>query len=139
MTASFVHMAHGDEGVLNPQKRNSLQLCDIINQYTGRNCLSYAAYGCFCGLRSWGSNPVDGSDSCCRQHDRCFNNTGCKNLMFTTYSYRCSGSSCQCTDSDTYSCKYRSCQCDVELAQCLRGVRSSYDSNYFWHKKTNCK
>ncbi|KAH9509521.1 Phospholipase A2, major isoenzyme [Bulinus truncatus] len=116
---------------------NTAQLCHIINTYNSRHCSAYAAYGCFCGLRSWGSNPVDGSDRCCRQHDHCFASTGCRLLPLLTYSYHCSGSSCTCRDRNRYSCEYRSCQCDIQLAQCLQ--TASYSGRYYLYSRRNCR
>ncbi|XP_055892289.1 basic phospholipase A2 PA-12A-like [Biomphalaria glabrata] len=118
-------------------KRNSLQLCDIIQRNTRRNCLSYTFYGCFCGLRSWGSNPVDSSDSCCRQHDNCFSSIGRSGLPFLTYSYHCSGNFCQCTDSNRNSAQYRSCQCDVQLGRCLRNA--NYNILYNLYQRRRCR
>ncbi|KAK0047897.1 basic phospholipase A2 caudoxin [Biomphalaria pfeifferi] len=121
-------------------KRNAHQLCTLIFRYTSRGCLAYSAYGCFCGLRSWGSDPVDGSDSCCKQHDRCFGNLGVRNVPLVTYSYDCNGpASCYCTNEDRSSVKYKSCLCDIELASCLKRNKDSYNRRYFWYRRSNCE
>ncbi|KAH9509514.1 Phospholipase A2, major isoenzyme [Bulinus truncatus] len=137
IAAVLVNLAQGEDRILRRQKRNTAQLCHIINTYNSRHCSAYAAYGCFCGLRSWGSNPVDGSDRCCRQHDHCFASTGCRLLPLLTYSYHCSGSSCTCRDRNRYSCEYRSCQCDIQLAQCLQ--TASYSGRYYLYSRRNCR
>ncbi|CAL1532288.1 unnamed protein product [Lymnaea stagnalis] len=125
--ASLVLAENESEAHFRP-KRNALQLCDIINRYTGRFCLSYNNYGCFCGLRSVGSNPLDDADRCCQTHDRCFAALPCQHLPLLTYSMRCSGSSCTCNNQNRNSCQYRSCQCDVQFGECLRGT--SYNRSY---------
>ncbi|KAH9509523.1 hypothetical protein Btru_046090 [Bulinus truncatus] len=135
--ASLVNVADSGDGTQRRYKRHVVQLCDMIDVYTPRHCTAYAAYGCFCGFRSWGSNPVDGSDRCCRQHDQCYANVGCTGLPWMTYSYRCSGSSCTCTDSNLSSCEYRSCQCDVQFAQCLR--TASWSFRYLFHDESQCQ
>ena len=51
-----------------------IQLCAKINFYPGKSifhCLRYKHYGCWCGLGGSGT-PVDGADSCCRDHDFCY-------------------------------------------------------------------
>ncbi|XP_055891632.1 phospholipase A2-like isoform X3 [Biomphalaria glabrata] len=106
------------------QRRNVFQLCRVIRKYTSNSCFDYNNYGCFCGLRSRGSHPVDDVDRCCLEHDHCFTSLRCTLLSFTTYSMKCSGSKCTCTtDSKTTSCRYRSCQCDIKFGECLQAAR----------------
>ncbi|KAK6982307.1 Phospholipase A2 major isoenzyme, partial [Biomphalaria glabrata] len=106
------------------QRRNVFQLCRVIRKYTNNSCFDYNNYGCFCGLRSRGSHPVDDVDRCCLEHDHCFTSLRCTLLSFTTYSMKCSGSKCTCTtDSKTTSCRYRSCQCDIKFGECLQVAR----------------
>ncbi|XP_059143091.1 phospholipase A2-like [Physella acuta] len=110
------------------EKRNAIQLCYVIWKHTGRSCLKYNKYGCFCGLRSAGHIPVDEADRCCQGHDQCFKQTGCHWLPFVAYAINCSGNSCTCTNSDKNSCRYKSCLCDVQLGECLKGA--NYNKQY---------
>ena len=43
-------------------KRNAFQLCDLIKSFTGRFCLKYNPYGCFCGYGQEGTEPLDSAD-----------------------------------------------------------------------------
>ncbi|KAH9508867.1 Phospholipase A2, major isoenzyme [Bulinus truncatus] len=117
-------------------KRNVFQLCRVINIYTGRSCVDYNNYGCFCGLRSRGSHPVDEVDRCCQSHDQCFSSLNCLLLSFTTYSTQCSGSQCTCTNSRKTSCRYRSCMCDLQFGECLQ--RARYNKVYRRYSTLRC-
>ncbi|CAL1532287.1 unnamed protein product [Lymnaea stagnalis] len=118
-------------------KRNVIQLCRVINRYTGRSCLNYNNYGCFCGLRSKGSSPVDGVDKCCREHDRCFASLKCRLLPFVTYSLDCSGKTCSCNGKKKTSCSYRSCRCDIQLGECLSWA--TYNREHKNHNTLRCR
>ena len=44
------------------KKRNAFQMCNLINGFTGRSCLSYNPYGCFCGYGQQGAESLDNAD-----------------------------------------------------------------------------
>ncbi|KAH9488467.1 hypothetical protein Btru_062733 [Bulinus truncatus] len=104
-------------------KRSFIQRCNMITELTGRRCVDYYDYGCFCGPGGVGNTPVDDTDRCCQEHDQCFGHLSCTFYWFgyfTWYSYNCHNGSCVCTDSSwLYPCARSICECDVVFSECL--------------------
>ncbi|BFZ20227.1 hypothetical protein BsWGS_23266 [Bradybaena similaris] len=141
--AVVVSMATGEEslGKARPRhKRNLIQMCGFMRHYTGRRCLSYNKYGCYCGFRTSTVTPVDEVDGCCRQHDVCYQTLKqwCTwRPMFITYGKSCGSSGCTCTDSPTRKpCDYNTCQCDLSFAQCLQ--TAGYNQRFRRYNTNNC-
>ncbi|KAH9489854.1 hypothetical protein Btru_037304, partial [Bulinus truncatus] len=93
-----VSSAEVEVKTLSRDKRNVLQLGNIIKKCTGRNALTYNGYGCYCGFRGRGK-PVDAVDSLKQQ------------LTNLSPSLNKSG------------CLRQACQCDIEFGRCLAGAR----------------
>jgi len=91
----------------------------------------WKSYGCFCGLGSCRNQiAVDCLDSCCAQHDYCYDGRsgqrGLSNLEVLVLSYnwrRGRNNRIQCLDcgrgGNKHKCK--KCVCDRKLTYCLRG------------------
>ncbi|CAH1789840.1 unnamed protein product [Owenia fusiformis] len=103
-----------------------LQMCGQIQLYTGRSCMNYVNYGCYCGWGSRGSVVEDHIDFCCKTHDDCYEdiqkNPRCP--AFSTYSHEydieCDMDNKNCTCGIGTTCSKKLCKCDNELANCLK-------------------
>ncbi|XP_014088184.1 uncharacterized protein [Bactrocera oleae] len=107
-------------------KRDVLTLYSIIQCSTGCQPLIYKGYGCYCGFSGAGV-PVDGIDSCCRIHDKCYEYSNCISYLeyFVPYIWKCYRRKPLCAlDHGEFggpgSCAARLCQCDIQLSRCLR-------------------
>ncbi|BFZ13276.1 hypothetical protein BsWGS_16315 [Bradybaena similaris] len=124
-------------------KRNAIQLCRIIGHHTGRFCMDYDTYGCYCGGGLTSTlDPVDDVDNCCRQHDACYDTLSNHCYwwwlsLLVTYNWDCTDASCSCTDSPTdRECHYHTCQCDLMLGQCLQNA--TYNQEFYNYTRTAC-
>ncbi|XP_054081980.1 uncharacterized protein LOC105214355 [Zeugodacus cucurbitae] len=107
-------------------KRDVLTLYSMIQCSTGCQPFVYKGYGCYCGFSGAGV-PVDGIDSCCRVHDKCYEYTNCISYLeyFVPYIWKCYRRKPLCAvDHGEFggpgSCAARLCQCDIQLSRCLR-------------------
>ncbi|XP_028407135.1 phospholipase A2 'basic'-like [Dendronephthya gigantea] len=92
---------------------------------------SYNGYGCWCGKGGSGT-PVDATDRCCKDHDRCYENLERSGVCwknawwYTPYiRYRCS----ECSRFNI-NCGKRLCQCDQAAARCFKRALSTYNSGF---------
>lgn len=121
------------------QRRNAFQMCSLINMYTGNSCLSYNPYGCFCGYGQQGSNPVDDTDRCCKEHDDCYGEVHSRNHcffwsgLFVGYQYDCT-KACRCLDVE--KCARKVCECDLKLAECLG--KATYNTGFKDYDRRQC-
>ena len=90
-------------------KRNAFQLCMLVHAHTGRGCLDYNDYGCFCGKGNGGPDKrhVDEVDGCCKRHDRCYGEVRCNFLPAQFVGYNLES----CSEEDVKTGK---CQCTGE-------------------------
>ncbi|BFZ13277.1 hypothetical protein BsWGS_16316 [Bradybaena similaris] len=114
-------------------ERGLINLCRVLSKYTGRPCLDYYGYGCFCGLGSKGSHPVDDIDRCCQGHDNCYESLKSSCILrapyLKPYFMFCKKRECECTDVRILKkCAYATCQCDLKFAQCLKNA--DYNKKY---------
>ncbi|GJQ86286.1 hypothetical protein Trydic_g8982 [Trypoxylus dichotomus] len=102
-------------------KRSILNLYLVIKCGTYCNPLHYKGYGCYCGFLGSGT-PVDGIDSCCKEHDWCYGAANCLGLStyFVHYYWKCYEGIPYCTFNRENSCAQKLCECDIALASCLR-------------------
>uniref|UniRef100_A0A8C5Q7C1 Phospholipase A2 n=1 Tax=Leptobrachium leishanense TaxID=445787 RepID=A0A8C5Q7C1_9ANUR len=113
----------------------------MIHKVTGKNALSYAFYGCYCGIGGYGY-PRDNTDGCCHTHDCCYKHLeqiGCKPKT-KDYKFHVVHGNVLCGDRKNDFCAIRSCQCDSMAAICFQVHRSSYSPTYaFYAKPLKCK
>ncbi|XP_017844890.1 uncharacterized protein LOC108601502 [Drosophila busckii] len=107
-------------------KRDVAKLYSMIKCSTSCDPLIYKGYGCYCGFGGHGI-AVDGIDRCCRQHDKCYNQSNCISYLeyFVPYVWKCYRGKPLCAlDHGEWggpdSCAARLCQCDLQLSRCLR-------------------
>lgn len=119
-------------------KRNALQMCNLINQFTGRSCLNYNPYGCFCGYGQEGAEPLDNTDKCCKKHDDCYGEITkhCRYWygFLIGYDYTCVDRNCICNDENP--CSRSTCECDIQLAECLG--QSDFNTDYQNYDRSQC-
>eukprot|EP00057_Strongylocentrotus_purpuratus_P034753 XP_796428.3 PREDICTED: basic phospholipase A2 nigroxin B [Strongylocentrotus purpuratus] len=120
-----------------------LQFAAMIQCTTKKNPIQYQGYGCHCGFLNGGSaKPVDATDQCCMDHDRCLKEletTGVctKHAFITTYAVEMKGcgkkkaANITCKPQADYSpleatfafgkvdCAESLCRCDREAAVCF--------------------
>lgn len=105
-------------------KRDIWQLCNVVTQFTHRDCTDFVGYGCYCGLGGDGT-AVDDIDVCCKRHDECYGTKKCDaihNPKWTTYEITNKQDHCK----DHTGCKRETCECDLSLAKCLHLHQNSY-------------
>ncbi|KAE9418279.1 hypothetical protein Angca_007461, partial [Angiostrongylus cantonensis] len=85
--------------------------------------LVYNNYGCWCGVGG-AHKPVDGIDSCCMQHDKCYDNAVNSKICFDVpweyiddYNWKCINSTAIC-DVHNHPCQSALCDCDVAVVKC---------------------
>uniref|UniRef100_A0A8I6A4T3 Phospholipase A2 n=1 Tax=Rattus norvegicus TaxID=10116 RepID=A0A8I6A4T3_RAT len=115
-----------------------LELKSMIEKVTGKNAVkNYGFYGCYCG---WGGHgtPKDGTDWCCRMHDRCYGLLEEKHCAIRTqsYDYRFTQDLVIC-EHDSF-CPVRLCACDRKLVYCLRRNLWSYNRLYQYYPNFLC-
>ncbi|XP_055342601.1 neutral phospholipase A2 3-like isoform X2 [Paramacrobiotus metropolitanus] len=102
----------------------------MIYATTGRCWSHYAGYGKYCGPMGSG-RPVDATDTCCRDHDVCYDNIAmlCPGAAayLRRYQWTISNMTPSCV-ADQEPCGYVLCECDRVMAECLK--RSPYNMNY---------
>ncbi|XP_072048703.1 neutral phospholipase A2 3-like [Amphiura filiformis] len=69
-----LHASYAAELSPSRSKRSILEFGTLIECATGGSWTDYTAYGCYCGFGGSGK-PVDATDRCCQQHDRCYSKT----------------------------------------------------------------
>ncbi|KAJ8039044.1 Phospholipase A2, major isoenzyme [Holothuria leucospilota] len=126
-------------------RRDVYQFGQMIECLTPRSAYSdYNGYGCWCGTGGSGT-PLDGTDRCCRTHDRCYDSLqnsgacGSRNLYWESYSYsrnNCDTQSAFISCGSGDSCEVGLCQCDKTAAECFRG--ETFNSEYRNYNKNNC-
>ncbi|XP_033636824.1 uncharacterized protein LOC117297786 [Asterias rubens] len=145
------------------QKRSVPQFALMIACAVGGNPLDYNGYGCYCGFGG-GGTPVDATDRCCYNHDRCYSRmkssgkcdkeTGDVYIMV----YQSSRANCgtnnpqiTCKRSRRYGwlekfiigqktdCAEGLCKCDRDAAICFKRNRNTFAPSYIdYHKHTTC-
>ena len=58
-----------------PAQGGVVELRDMIQGETSYSVSQLLFHGRYCGLGNIGGKAVDGKDSCCQQHDKCYENT----------------------------------------------------------------
>ncbi|XP_063799990.1 phospholipase A2-like [Pseudophryne corroboree] len=115
------------------------QFWKMVYEVTGRwPILTYAFYGCFCGVGGSGW-PVDDIDWCCHIHDCCFENVMWRGCNPKTVRYKFNYGDATCADSDLYGCARQTCECDRQAALCFKNNDEKYSmSRNFYAKKIKC-
>ncbi|XP_065573101.1 basic phospholipase A2 PA-12C-like isoform X2 [Artemia franciscana] len=118
-------------------KRDVIQLGQVIKCATKCDPLKYTGYGCYCGFLGHG-RVVDGIDKCCKDHDSCYGRIRCRKtlLYFTPYRWQCNHGRPRCeiksgASSPQGSCAQQLCECDRAFAECIRHYPCP-------HKKASC-
>uniref|UniRef100_A0A183BX96 PA2c domain-containing protein n=1 Tax=Globodera pallida TaxID=36090 RepID=A0A183BX96_GLOPA len=112
--------------------------------HLGHSIAIYNGYGCWCAVDAVIAKPLDGIDECCKIHEKCYQNSACKNMlqkyMFYPYNWTCDGlnykvyekvrqdkiyvsppenrSTIKCT-SVNVGCKRDMCNCDKAVVECF--------------------
>ncbi|OWF56176.1 basic phospholipase A2 caudoxin-like [Mizuhopecten yessoensis] len=102
------------------EKRDLLQLVELLNEMTNMSGLAFNNYGCYCG---WGGNgaPVDAVDRCCMLHDHCYGVVEACYPKWIHYKYQFATHPdriLQCIDKKN-NCYKKTCECDTNLAKCV--------------------
>lgn len=108
----------------NRSKRALWNLYFVLNCGSDCGAFSYNNYGCFCG---WGGSgtPMDGIDSCCKQHDDCYNRVSCPLSKAWDYSWSCYRGNAVCDYDrsipfEDLSWGQQLCKCDQDFAMCVK-------------------
>uniref|UniRef100_A0A8C5Q790 Phospholipase A2 n=1 Tax=Leptobrachium leishanense TaxID=445787 RepID=A0A8C5Q790_9ANUR len=103
----------------------------MIHKVTGKNALSYAFYGCYCGIGGYGY-PRDNTDGCCHTHDCCYKHLeqiGCKPKT-KDYKFHVVHGNVLCDYQKNFDdCASLTCECDREAAYCFLKNLNTYDPN----------
>ncbi|NXS63852.1 PA2G5 phospholipase, partial [Brachypteracias leptosomus] len=124
---------------LSPAHGSLWDLQKMITKATGKNAfLSYAFYGCYCGLGGKGQ-PKDATDRCCQLHDICYNNLLCHHCdaKMQSYKYSWNWGTPFCREGSL--CSQLSCECDRSLVLCLKRNLRSYNKRYRFYPKGWCQ
>ncbi|XP_063951948.1 phospholipase A2 AP-PLA2-II-like [Lytechinus pictus] len=137
-----------------------VQFGGMVECLLRRGSLAYNGYGCYCGLGGSGK-PLDATDRCCQQHDRCYSKLkkqgickGDKSVYITWYKSnmnQCDTPNAKlwCANHHQYSffdsmlagrqprCAAALCHCDRNAALCFARHSNSYNLNYASYKAKN--
>jgi secretory phospholipase A2 len=107
-------------------ERLNVTLLDSLSLFNG--------YGFFCGLGRSGT-PVDSIDTCCREHDECYERVvestfNCSTLS-VSYKSKTTTRDKICSDSPL-SYAYKTCQCDKQAVE-------GFAKNFAQYKRSNLK
>nr|XP_020038894.1 phospholipase A2, membrane associated-like [Castor canadensis] len=126
--------------VLMQAQGSLLNFRKMIHLKTGKIAeLSYASYGCYCGLGGKGS-PKDATDWCCVTHDCCYRrlkNLGCGTKTLN-YTFTYEGGKIICAANQD-SCRSQLCQCDKAAAECFARNKESYSVKYQFYSNLLCR
>ncbi|XP_054714900.1 acidic phospholipase A2-like [Uloborus diversus] len=107
-----------------------LDLGNMLKLMTDRNPLDFLNYGNWCGLGGNGY-PMDDIDSCCRQHDFCYDKASDSVCLdekphVAKYRWKYAAGKLHCNKGD-YGCGLATCRCDAKFAACVQVYKASYD------------
>ncbi|XP_060075263.1 basic phospholipase A2 caudoxin-like [Ylistrum balloti] len=102
------------------EKRDLLQLVELLEEMTNKSGLDFNNYGCYCG---WGGKgaPVDAVDRCCMLHDNCYGVVDACYPKWIHYKYEFASHPervLHCQDKKE-TCYKKTCECDAALATCV--------------------
>uniref|UniRef100_Q3HLQ4 Basic phospholipase A2 homolog TM-N49 n=1 Tax=Protobothrops mucrosquamatus TaxID=103944 RepID=PA2HB_PROMU len=115
---------------------NLLQFRKMIKKMTGKEpILSYATYGCNCGMAGVGQ-PVDGTDRCCFVHNCCYEKVTSCSPKWDQYIYSWENGNIVCGEKNP--CKKQICECDKAAAMCFRDNVKTYKKRNIFYPKSSC-
>ncbi|EDV21347.1 uncharacterized protein TRIADDRAFT_60284 [Trichoplax adhaerens] len=122
--------------VLSESKRidkSAFNFGSMLYTFIDRNPIAFIGYGNWCGLGPYGSNPdpVDELDTCCKNHDKCYEKTGCTGSQWAVvnhYSWdQNDNGEIVCKDS-VGTCDRANCECDKTATLCFKNT--PYNCNH---------
>ncbi|XP_069122998.1 basic phospholipase A2 caudoxin-like [Argopecten irradians] len=120
------------------EKRDLLQLVELLEEMSNRSGLAYNNYGCYCG---WGGRgaPVDDVDRCCMIHDNCYGVVAECYPKWRHYTYEFKAHPTRvlhCIDGGKEPCYKKTCECDANLARCV--AKAQYHEKNKDMKQVSC-
>ncbi|KAJ1370318.1 hypothetical protein KIN20_032012 [Parelaphostrongylus tenuis] len=100
-----------------------LDMGQVSSCILGYSPMIYIGYGCWCGFGGE-SRAIDEIDSCCMDHDICYNSPVSNGTCFGSiwkyvqpYSFQCTNQTAICS-AENNACQSALCACDVAMAKC---------------------
>ncbi|XP_038642175.1 basic phospholipase A2 homolog 1-like [Scyliorhinus canicula] len=102
-------------------------------------------YGCVCGHRGNGNQPLDDFDRCCKAHEGCYDEgkkMGCT-LEESWYSSECDNGFPRCgrlfVPYVKPECSTKACLCDVQAALCFKEKSHTFNREFVHYDQSLCK